>query len=248
MIWHYAYGNMVIEPQLEAKKSTSEEPDDCDEGDETGIFQYRIRRPGFSIRELYELSLEGASPTDDCKYDRHELQIDSKLWLKATDNLPGTLVCKQLFSEVQPIVYSSCTFSFGDPHSLYAFAKSKRVHLDRVEQLEVHLTELDLLYHWRDVLNSSVMGVLKSLQGVDVAWFQPEEARYRWGWAFEKDISRNLKSFQQHQLKREYTHVLLLPVKKRVPISELQTVAEKMRTELLDYQPRRLSKRTKART
>lgn len=182
-------------------------------------------------------------------------------------------ICKQFYQEIAATFWQSAIFSFTAPQTFRAFALSPHACVSRVRHLEIpQLTQR----HWDTALNAALVGQLTSLRGVTLAheyWrcdgSRPIPAADDANW---KPFWRMISAFQQHRLVKRETgfKIVVYDAYKNltngVPTGSLGIWADRpllkagddqwenlLRLEtdltsgLLEYSPRRLSRRVAGR-
>lgn len=173
-------------------------------------------------------------------------------------------VSKQFYAEATASLYATSTFSFTAPHAFRAFALSTHACVPRVQ----HLTIPRLTHHWSDALVSSLVGRLTGLRGVHLtlpytrnraARPLPRAADATW-----RDYWRMIRAFQQHELEAHRTEfeLVVFNVLRKEPYAwdmsscvtevlrlgepqyeEMMRLREEFTEGLLEFVPRRLSRR-----
>lgn len=162
-------------------------------------------------------------------------------------------VCRQYWAETSHIFLTSCVVRVDWPTALKAFVKLGGPVIYRIRKLMINTTNLDFPGLWRNVLNSSYVGRLTSLEGVnfsgDIIYTGPlgpylKEDVMRGHYWRKCKMPEIIRAFQQHRLKGELTSVTI----KLSPYRQLQgvdvdSINEAIRKNLLHHCPRRVSER-----
>ncbi|KAF2821986.1 hypothetical protein CC86DRAFT_385707 [Ophiobolus disseminans] len=169
---------------------------------------------------------------------------------EVTPKAPMPLVCEQFWFEVHGIFFASNHFMAKRPGSLRELALYHERFAERVSALRINLRE-EIYYRmeeWAPVLTSSILGRFKNLRGVTLAFtvhprnvylFQPKDVMRDAEWKGLK-LPAVLRAFQQHRLDKKRTTVTFSIKGAEVPADGLAKI---IKDHLLDYHPRRLSKR-----
>lgn len=163
------------------------------------------------------------------------------------------LVSKQFWYEVSGTFYDSNIFHFQDPRTLRALALSNEKFAQRASNLRITL-QPHLIEESASALTSSIVGRFKGLRGVvleftlspyELHLLQRKNVMHDASWRSKK-VPTIIRAFQQHQLESRRTAVIFAGNSNnggaRHPIAA-EGMASIIKGHLLDYHPRRLSKR-----
>lgn len=161
---------------------------------------------------------------------------------------------RQFWAEASEVYLASCTFRFNHPDDFRRLALSGRDIVTRIRCLMIHLSggkTHNFPMYSHGSFTSSIVGRFSSLEGLIFAgsvYWGPREAvvdsdvlgGYHWKMIHMPVI---IRAFQQHKLKEELTHVTMRAESEQHDVWEAEPYNEAIRKALLEYQPRRLSKR-----
>ena len=203
---------------------------------------------------IYNLSLELPDTFHYVIYDRITAE-------PLPENRVSTpkLVCKQFWFETSQVLLASATFQFTEPKFFRALAISAPRWLQCVRRIFLIPSDgwyaSDLLKWWAGSLTSSLVGRFTHLEGVRFEVYVYDLG----GLCAQLDVMTDrkwkktklpsiIRSLQQHKLKPALTTFKFKVWKtdrKSFGFLEDPAISEAIRTELLKYRPRRVSKRGK---
>lgn len=166
------------------------------------------------------------------------------------------LVSRQFWAETSEVYLSSCTFRFNFLSGFRSLALSGHTVVPRSRRVMFHISAdtpdaFNFPLHSHSNFTSSIVGRFVRLEGViftgSVYW-GPQghitDTDLMGGEHWRKiHMAAVIRAFQQHSLKENLTHVTLLPESRPHDVWDAKPYNEAMRKALLQYQPRRLSKR-----
>lgn len=220
MIWRYAFGNLLVSIKASSRKTINR----------SSPVLYQVFRNTDGLR----------------------VKIASQLVV------PG-LVSKQFWYEAAAICLENTTFEFQEARDFLALAMSNADLVRRIRRISitVAITSRDdvqgnyYISQWASVLTSSVVGRFVELRGLEFDLFLDHGPRallrsidvlddVQWK---ARKLPQILRSFQQHQIRDKLTEVTVTYFPKTDPELDTNPLAQAILTQLLDYHPRRGSKR-----
>jgi hypothetical protein len=177
------------------------------------------------------------------------------------------LVSKQFWFEASGVFLSSNIFHFQEAQPFRALALEHAKFAGRATDIRITFPDLwdSTIRHWDSALTSSILGRFKGIHGIalefhlgdrELHMLQRKDVMRDAVWK-EKKITAFIRAFQQHQLQESHTSITFLargyhyrpasnPGRRAVRISlpiDAQGMDSVIKDLLLDYHPRRLSKR-----
>ncbi|KZM22091.1 uncharacterized protein EKO05_0007876 [Ascochyta rabiei] len=166
------------------------------------------------------------------------------------------LVCRQFWAETSSVFLDSCTVRTASGEAFRALALSKQPIVQRVRKLIITSKKIrawDFPRSWANYFTSSIVGRFRNLQGVGLY-----TSVYYHDGLYQTDVLNDavwkskklpaiIRSFQQHKLHPALTSVNYITCEHSYDVEDEKPilVGEAIRTELLKYHPRRLSRRGK---
>ncbi|KAJ4364924.1 hypothetical protein N0V95_000571 [Ascochyta clinopodiicola] len=166
------------------------------------------------------------------------------------------LVCRQFWAETSSVFLNSCTVRTGCGEAFRALALSKQPIVQHVRKLIIiswMIQAWDFPRTWAKYLTSSIVGCFRSLQGVELyirvhdhEGLGNTDVLNDAVWKSKK-LPAVIRSFQQHKMQPVLTSVnyILCEHQGVENVKTPRVINEAIRTELLKYRPRRLSRRGK---